>query len=56
MRTPPSAVNRLGRYYKNILCLLFLMAGAESTLAASMSRTGRLRQAVLKSAFEGRLV
>jgi type I restriction enzyme S subunit len=35
---------------------LSLAAGVESTLAVSMSRAGRLRQSVLKSAFEGRLV
>lgn len=35
---------------------LSLAAGVESTLAASLSRAGRLRQAILKSAFEGRLV
>jgi type I restriction enzyme S subunit len=35
---------------------LSLAAGVESTLAVSMSRAGRLRQAILKSAFEGRLV
>lgn len=35
---------------------LSLAAGVESTLAASLSRAGRLRQSILKSAFEGRLV
>ncbi len=35
---------------------LSLAAGVESTLGASLSRAGRLRQAILKSAFEGRLV
>lgn len=35
---------------------LSLAAEVESTLAASLSRAGRLRQSVLKSAFEGRLV
>jgi len=35
---------------------LSLAVGVESTLAASLSRAGRLRQSVLKSAFEGRLV
>lgn len=35
---------------------LSLAAGVESTLAASLSRAERLRQSVLKSAFEGRLV
>ncbi|MBK9211209.1 MAG: hypothetical protein IPL71_24175 [Anaerolineales bacterium] len=33
-----------------------LITGIESMLVASMSRAGRLRQSVLKSAFEGRLV
>jgi type I restriction enzyme S subunit len=35
---------------------LSLAAGVESTLAASLSRAGWLRQSILKSAFEGRLV
>lgn len=35
---------------------LSLAAGVESTLAASLSRAERLRQSILKSAFEGRLV
>jgi type I restriction enzyme S subunit len=35
---------------------LSLAAGVESTLAASLSRAGRLRQSVLKSAFEGKLL
>ncbi len=34
----------------------FLAAGVESILAASLSRARRLRQSILKSAFEGRLV
>jgi type I restriction enzyme S subunit len=35
---------------------LSLAAEVESTLEESLSRAGRLRQSVLKSAFEGRLV
>ncbi len=36
--------------------VIVLVAGGKSTLAVSLSQAGRLRQAVLKSAFEGRLV
>lgn len=32
------------------------VAAVESVLAASMARAGRLRQSVLKSAFEGKMV
>lgn len=36
--------------------IIFLVAKVETMLASSLSQSGRLRQSVLKSAFEGRLV
>ncbi|MCL4268633.1 MAG: hypothetical protein KJZ72_03775 [Anaerolineales bacterium] len=35
---------------------LSIAAGVESTPVASLSRVGRLRQSMLKSAFEGKLL
>ena len=35
---------------------LSVVAALEATVAANLARAGRLRQAVLKRAFEGRLV
>jgi len=43
------------RFLTEVERRLSLAAGIESTLAASLSQAGRLRQFVLKSAFEGKL-